>query len=203
MVKIVKGKFGMRKFLWGLFLTIIWLGVNPALAQSPTEYIRSILNRVQAIQNNDSLNRQARGAEIQQIIRSNFDFNEMAKSVLGPTYSQLSAAQRSEFIDNFRYLFQDSYTRMVLNFLKQENIEYGAASQGGGKAKVDTVIKRPNESIPVTYLMHSAGGWKLYDVIVDGVSILSTYRNQFSNTIRTKSFGYLIDRMKEQRRGVE
>jgi phospholipid transport system substrate-binding protein len=127
----------------------------------------------------------------------------MARDVLGPTYNQLSSGQRDEFIAIFRYLFQDSYTRMVLNFLKNENIEYGQASQGDGKAKVDTVIRRPNENIPVTYLMHTVGGWKLYDVVVDGVSILETYRSQFANVIRTKSFNYLIDRMKQQRRSLE
>jgi phospholipid transport system substrate-binding protein len=193
----------MRKLLWVVILTNFWLGVYPALAQSPTEYVRGILDRVMAIQSNDSLNRQARSREIHQIISSNFDFNEMAKDVLGATYNQLSSGQRTEFMDTFRYLFQDSYTRMVLNFLKSENIEYGNATQGGGKAKVDTVIKRPNENIPVTYLMRSVGGWKLYDVVVDGVSILETYRTQFANVIRTKSFNYLIDKMKQQRRGIE
>jgi phospholipid transport system substrate-binding protein len=193
----------MRKLLWGVVLTCLWLGVNPALAQSPIEYVRGILDRVMAIQSNDSLSREARGQAIHQIVSSSFDFDAMAKDVLGATYNQLSSSQRSEFIDTFRYLFQDSYTRLVLNFLKQENIEYGKATQGGGKAKVDTAIKRPNENIPVTYLMHSAGGWKLYDVVVDGVSILSNYRSQFANVIKTKSFNYLIDKMKQQRRGVE
>jgi len=196
----------MRKMLRLLSIVTasLWLGINPALAQSPTDYIRGILGRVMAIQNNASLSRDQRSQQIHQIISSSFDFNEMARDVLGGTYNNLSSAQRSEFIDTFRYLFKDSYTRMVLNYLKQENIEYGKASQEGGKGKVDTVIKRPNENIPVTYLMSSSGGgWKLYDVIVDGVSILSTYRSQFSNVIKTKSFDYLIDRMKQQRRGIE
>lgn len=194
----------MRKLLCGVVLTCLWLGVNPALAQSPTEYVRSILDRVMAIQSNNSLSQAERGRQIHQIVSSSFDFNEMAKDVLGGTYNQLSSGQRNEFIDTFRYLFQDSYTRMVLNYLKQENIQYGQARQEGGKAKVDTVIKRPNESIPVTYLMHTAsGGWILYDVNVDGVSILETYRSQFANVIRTKSFNYLIDKMKQQRRGIE
>lgn len=192
----------MRKLIWVVVLTSLWLGVHPALAQSPTEYVRGILDRVMAIQNNDSLSREARSQEIHQIVSSSFDFNEMARDVLGSTYGQLSSGQRNEFIDTFRYLFQDSYTRMVLNFLKNENIEYGKATQGGGKAKVDTVIKRPNENIPVTYMMRSAGGWILYDVNVDGVSILSTYRSQFANVIRTKGFNYLIDKMKQQRRGI-
>ena len=193
----------MRKLLWGAVLTCFCLGVNPALAQSPTEYTRGILDKVMAIQNNDSLSREARSQEIHQIVSSSFDFNAMARDILGPTYNQLNSSQRSEFIDTFRYLFQDSYTRMVLNFLKKENIEYGSATQGGGKAKVNTVIKRPNENIPVTYLMQGAGGWKLYDVIVDGVSILSTYRSQFGNVIKTQGFNYLIDKMKQQRRGIE
>lgn len=192
----------MRKLIWVVVLTSFWLGVHPALAQSPTEYVRGILDRVMAIQNNDSLSREARSQEIHQIVSSSFDFNEMARDVLGSTYGQLSSGQRNEFIDTFRYLFQDSYTRMVLNFLKNENIEYGKATQEGGKAKVDTVIKRPNENIPVTYMMRSAGGWILYDVNVDGVSILSTYRSQFANVIRTKGFNYLIDKMKQQRRGI-
>ena len=95
----------MRKLLLGIVLICFWLGVNPALAQSPTEYVRGILDRVMAIQNNDSLNRQARSQEIHQIISSNFDFNEMARDVLGATYNQLSSGQRDEFIDTFRYLF--------------------------------------------------------------------------------------------------
>jgi ABC-type transporter MlaC component len=81
----------MRKLLWGVVLTCFWLGVNPALAQSPTDYIRGILDRVMAIQSNDSLNQQTRSREIHQIISGSFDFNEMARNVLGPAYNQLSS----------------------------------------------------------------------------------------------------------------
>jgi phospholipid transport system substrate-binding protein len=195
----------MRKMLWPFvaILVFCWLPVKPALAQSPTEYIRGILNSVMAIQNNASLSRKERSGEIHEIIRTSFDFDEMAKDVLGSTYNQLGSSQRHEFINTFGYLFQDSYTRMVINFLKNENIKYGSASQAGGKAKVDTVIERPNENIPVTYLMRTSGGWKLYDVIVDGVSILDTYRNKFSDVIRTKGFNYLVGRLNEQRRAIE
>ena len=97
----------MRKLLWGVVLTCLWLGAHPALAQSPTDYVRGILDRVMAIQNNASLNREARSQEIHRIVSSSFDFNEMAKDVLGGTFDQLSPSQRSEFIDTFRYLFQD------------------------------------------------------------------------------------------------
>ena len=93
---------------------------------------------------------------------------------------------------------------MVLKFLLKENITYNRESREGNKARVDTTIVRPNESIPVTYMMHQAGGgWLLYDVNVDGVSILNNYRTQFSQAIRTKGFGFLLERMKTQRQAIK
>jgi len=188
-----------------LTLVVIWIGVLPAGAESPTGYVRGILDKTMAIQNDASLDAKARSRAIHQIIEQNFDFPMMAKDTLGATYGQISAGQRQQFTSTFGYLFQTSYSRMVLNFLKQENIQYGQERQeGGGKARVDTSLVRTNDTIPVTYLMHSTSrGWLLYDVAVDGVSILENYRNQFSRVIRTNSFGFLLERMEEQRRATE
>jgi phospholipid transport system substrate-binding protein len=193
----------MKRFLWGMVLITSLVWAIPALAQGPTGYIRGILDQVMTIQNNSSLSRSDRRQQIHQIIRDNFDFNTMAKTVLGSSYNQLSAGQVNEFNNVFSYLFQDSYTRMVLDFLKHENIEYSGASEAGGKAKVNTVIQRPNENIPVTYLVDNRAGWKMYDVIVDGVSILQTYKDKFSQVIQEKGFNYVIQRMNEQRKAIE
>jgi phospholipid transport system substrate-binding protein len=157
-----------------------------------------------AIQTNPGLAGEAheaqRAGQIHQIIARSFDFPFMAKDALGSASGHLN----QEFVSTFSYLFQDSYTRMVVQFLKKENITYNREKLEGGKARVDTTIVRPNESIPVTYLMHQAGGgWLLYDVIVDGVSILQNYRTQFAQAIRTKGFGFLLERMKTQRQAIK
>ncbi|MFZ0051277.1 MAG: ABC transporter substrate-binding protein [Desulfobaccales bacterium] len=188
-----------------LTLAAIWIGVLPAGAESPTAYVRGILDKTMAVQNDASLDAKARSRAIHQIIAQSFDFPMMARDTLGATYGQISAGQRQQFTNTFDYLFQDSYSRLVLNFLKRENIHYGQERQeGGGKARVDTTIVRTNDTIPVTYLMHStSGGWLLYDVVVDGVSILENYRNQFGRVIRANSFGFLLNRMEEQRRATE
>jgi phospholipid transport system substrate-binding protein len=193
----------MKRLLWGMVFIASLVWAIPAMAQGPTGYIRGILEQVMTIQNNPSLSRSNRRQQIHQIIRNNFDFNTMAKTVLGSSYSTLNAGQVNEFNNVFSYLFQDSYTSMVLDFLKHENIQYGAASQTDGKAKVNTVIKRPNENIPVTYLLDNRAGWKMYDVIVDGVSILHTYESKFSQVIQEKGFNYIIQRMQEQRKAIE
>jgi phospholipid transport system substrate-binding protein len=197
----------MKKRLSILSLTTllaIWMGVLPAAAQGPTAFVRGILDKVMTIQNNPSLDTQARSQAIHQIIEQNFDFPMMARDTLGATYGQLSGGQRQQFTNTFTYLFDDSYSRMVLNFLKQENIKYGQErEEGGGKARVDTTLIRANDHIPVDYLMHSTPtGWLLYDVVVDGVSILQNYRDEFGRVIRSKSFDYLLQRMEEQRQAT-
>ena len=198
----------MKKPLWIWIISLALIAgsgwTRPALAQTPTAYVRGILDQVMGLQNDPAQSTQARSQAIHKIIERNFDFALMAKDSLGPTYERLSAGQRQEFTQTFSYLFQDSYARLVLNFLKKENIQYGRELPEGDKARVDTAIVRTNENIPVTYLMHTAPqGWILYDVMVDGVSILQNYKTQFAQVIRTNSFEFLLNKMQEQRRAVQ
>jgi phospholipid transport system substrate-binding protein len=198
----------MKKPLWIWIISLALIAFSawtrPALAETPTGYVRGILEQVMGLQNDPAQSPQARSQAIHRIIERNFDFALMAKDSLGPAYERLSGGQRQEFTQTFGYLFQDSYTRLVINFLKKENIKYGRETTEGNKARVDTTIARTNENIPVTYLMHTAPqGWILYDVIVDGVSILQNYKTQFAQVIRTKSFEVLLNKMQEQRRAIQ
>jgi phospholipid transport system substrate-binding protein len=198
----------MKKPLWiwiiSLALAAFGGWTAPALAESPTGYVKGILDQVMGLQNDPALSTQARAQAIRRIIERNFDFALMAKDSLGPASERLSGGQRQEFTRTFSYLFQDSYTRLVLNFLKKENIQYGRELPEGDKARVDTAIVRTNESIPVIYLMDAAPqGWILYDVMVDGVSILQNYKTQFAQVIRTNSFEFLLNKMQEQRRAIQ
>lgn len=196
----------MKKPLWiiSLALTAFWGWTQPALAETPTAYARGILDQVMGLQNDPALSNQARAQAIPKIIERNFDFAMMARDSLGATYARLSSDQRQQFTRTFSYLFQDAYTRLVLNFLKKENIQYGRELPEGDRARVDTTIVRTNENIPVTYLMHTTPqGWILYDVMVDGVSILQNYKTEFAQVIRTKSFEVLLNKMEEQRRAIQ
>jgi len=198
----------MKKPLWIWIISLALMAFSgwtrPALAQTPTAYVRGILDQVMSLQNDPAQSTQARSQAIHKIIERNFDFALMARDSLGPAYERLSGGQRQEFTNTFSYLFQDSYTRLVLNFLKKENIQYGREVPQGDKARVETAIVRTNENIPVTYLMHTAPqGWILYDVIVDGVSILQNYKTQFAQVIHTKSFEVLLKKMQDQRRAIQ
>jgi phospholipid transport system substrate-binding protein len=196
----------MRKprLIFSLLVAVVGLvTAGPALAETPTAYVRGILEKAMAIQNNQSLTEASRRPLIHKLIAQSFDFPMMARDSLGGAYGSLNSGQRQEFTNAFSHLFQDSYTRLVLNFLKRENVEYHKETLENSKARVATTIVRTNESIPVTYLMHSTPqGWILFDVIVDGVSILQNYRTEFGRVVRTKSFAFLLDKMRTQVKAI-
>lgn len=197
-----------RRIISLALAAFIALGASAVWAETPTAFVKGILNGVLAIQNDPALagegQQSARARAIRQVIQKSFDFQRMARDSLGLTYSRLNPKERREFEDTFSHLFQDSYTRLVLNFLKQETIKYHQERQEAGEARVPTTIIRANEAIPVDYLMQAHGrSWLLFDVVVDGVSILENYRTQFAQVIRSQSFEFLLSRMKTQQRAIQ
>ncbi len=186
-----------------LLLSAICLSGTPAPAGEPANYVKGILDGVMRIQN-DPAQEATRKEAIRRIIQKNFDFDHMSRDSLGAAYNRLSASERQEFQKIFSALFTDSYTRLVLNFLKRETVNYGKEDIQGSRARLATTLIRTNETIPVEYLMHKQGsGYILYDVIVDGVSILDNYKRKFSQVISTKSFEFLMDKMRTQYRAVQ
>ncbi len=88
---------------------------------------------------------------------------------------------------------------MVLRFLKKETVKYGKETVTGSEARVDTTLVRTNDSIKVEYLLRQKnGGWLIYDVVVDGVSILDKYKSGFAREIQTGSFDSLMNKMRTQ-----
>ena len=189
-------------------LSAFWLAVTPALAATPKAFVKGILDEVLAIQSNPAMegpsHEEARAQAIRRVIQRNFDFPFMAQDSLGSAYDRLSAGQRQEFASVFSSLFQTSYTNLVLRFLKKETVKYGQESVTGSQARVDTNLVRTNDTIKVEYLLHQKdSGWLIYDVVVDGVSILDKYKSGFAREIQTGSFDSLMSKMKTQLKSVQ
>lgn len=161
-----------------------------------------------AVQNDPNLQgrefRDARRESIRKVITDNFYFEAMARDTLGTDqWNGLTPGQRSEFTSIFQDLFLDSYSRMVLDFLKKEKIEYNARESGRDKEIVKTVIHRVDDRIPVDYLVTSLNGRRwVCDVTIDGVSIVQNYRSSFSRIIRKESYNGLLKRMLLQQKAA-
>jgi phospholipid transport system substrate-binding protein len=169
--------------------------------------VKAVLDKAMEIQTRPNLEGDAHRAEraklVRQVIAENFLAGQMAQESIKDQWDKISAAQRREFEDLFTILFQDSYTRMVLNFLKKENIEYKGESSESGGMRVGTVILHTNEHIPVDYhLVQKSGRWLIRDVDIDGVSIVSNYTNTFRKVIGKGSFEDLLEKMRLQQKAI-
>lgn len=182
--------------------------VSPSRAEMPTARVRSMLEEVMALQTNPQLQgpefRNQRRTGIKKIIAQNFEFNTMARHALGQHWDKLNGAERAEFKALFQDLFQDSYTKLVLDFLKQEKILYQKEELHQNQALVKTTIVRVNEEIPVDYSLTLAQGkWIVQDVIIDGISIVRNYQRSFTQVIQRESFESLLQKMRLQQQAIE
>jgi phospholipid transport system substrate-binding protein len=177
-------------------------------AEAPQARVKAILDEVLAVQNNPQLqgqeHRAQRRIQIKKIIARNFYFEDMARESLGAHWEKLNAGQKKEFIGLFQDLFQDSYTKLVLDFLKKEKILYQKEETKGDKAQVNTMMVRTNENIPVDYsLVMVQGKWLVRDVAIDKVSIVRNYEKSFTRTIQRESYESLLKKMRQQQKAIE
>ncbi len=200
-----------RKFFFLLLLGLLISarGGTPALAEeAPAARVRSMLDEVMAIQTDPRLegpsNREQRRAAIKKVIARNFYFDAMAQQALGPYWEKVSPAEKSEFKKVFQDLFQESYTKLVLDFLKREKVLYNSEELEPVRAQIKTTLVRVNEEISVDYSLQSVQGqWLVDDVSIDGVSIVRNYRQSFTRVVQTESFKSLLQKLRLQQRAIE
>src|SRR6266545_1518950 len=132
------------------------------------------------------------------LINSRFDFSEMTKRSLGPHWNALDAHEKQQFID--------AYTQMVLRFFGRsvraagdETIQYKREVRDGIFASVETkVVSGSRDDFAIDYRLHDIDGqWKVYDVLIDHISIVNNYRAQFERVIAKSSVKELLQRMKQ------
>lgn len=136
---------------------------------------------------------------IRKVIDERFDFEEMAKRSLSVYWQQRTAQERREFIVLFADLLERSYMKKIEGY-NEEKIIYIDEKTDGRYAVVRTkIVTRRNVEVPIEYRMLAKGSaWEVYDVSIEGVSLVNNYRSQFSKIIRTSSYAELVRRMKNK-----
>ncbi|MGB5831921.1 MAG: ABC transporter substrate-binding protein [Thiohalocapsa sp.] len=130
-----------------------------------------------------------------------FDFERITRSTVGKDWNKASPAQQKELVSAFREVLVRTYAKALLKYSGQE-IVYQSAKPGtrSGTVVVPTQVRGPGAPpIPIDYRMHKlSGGWKVYDVVIDNVSLISNYRGQFRVTIGQKGIDGLIAELKSK-----
>ena len=172
---------------------------RPGWAGAPTEQLKSRVDEVIRILSTTESKRPAdRRAAVRKIADQIFDWEETAKRSLGRHWKDRTPQEREEFVRLFTGLLEQSYIGKIDSY-GGEKVKYGGDTIEGEEAVVRTTIVTPQGSeIPVNYRMvHREGDqWKVYDVVIEGVSLVANYRSQFNKIIETSSYKDLVARLK-------
>lgn len=196
----------MRKFATifsALVLTAALARGGDASAGVPTDQVRATVNRVLMILKDPALNsagaKEARRAELSKAILPRFDFEEMAKRSLGAEWRRRTPAEQKEFVRLFTALLKDSYVDSIESY-RGEKVVYRGESQDGDYADVGTkMIDKRGQEFAIDYRLNLEGSeWKVYDVIIENISIVNNYRSQFQRILSRSSFAELLRRLSDK-----
>lgn len=181
-----------------VILTLALLTPQVATAGAPTDqlkgYVEGVLKAAQTKRGSASDR-----AAIRKLADEIFDWEEMSKRSLGPHWRERIPAERREFVALFADLVERGYISKIEQY-NGEKIQYTGDRIDGDLATVKTkVITKQATEIPIEYKMLLRDGrWMIYDVDIEGVSLVGNYRTQFNNVVRRSSYQDLVKRMKEK-----
>jgi phospholipid transport system substrate-binding protein len=177
-------------------LTGAWGGGTPTGAVKETVDQVLVVLRDQALK--DPARVDERRAKLEKIIGQRFDYAEMAKRTLASHWKGLSAEKQQQFIGLFQQFLASSYSGNVDGY-SGEQVEYLKEREKGEFAEVQTKVVSAKVQIPLDYrLLRKDGEWRVYDVVIDGVSLMKNYRGQFSRIIDSSSFESLLDKLRSK-----
>jgi phospholipid transport system substrate-binding protein len=185
-------------------LSAAWLAfVGAASAGEPTDLIKRTTDQVLKILEDPQLQGPDKEAQRQQLLHQvaeeAFNWQEMARRALATHWRERTPEERQEFTGLFKDLVERTYmSRLEQAAAERRDIQYVGEQLDGSRAIVKTkAITTRNLEVPLDYRLSKVGDrWQIYDVMVEGVSLVNNYRSQFNRIITTSSFHALIERMK-------
>ncbi len=187
--------------LFSLFLLVSMAA--PAVAEDPMEGIKQTTDKILSILTDPVLKAPSKTAEREKLIRQavdeRFDWGEIARRSLATHWAKRTDEERKEFVRLFADLVERTYMSKVEGY-SGEKVLYGGSDQDGNYATVNVkIVTKQNKDIPVEYRLKKAGdGWLIYDISVEGVSLVNNYRTQFNSIILQSSYENLVKRLREK-----
>jgi phospholipid transport system substrate-binding protein len=197
----------MLRSLFLLLALVAGFNTSPALAADtpPDILARTTTQEVLAILKQDKELQSGNLNKVHQLVEAKilpiFDFNRMTQLVIGKHWPRATAQQKESLVAEFRNLLVRTYSSALTAYTNQ-SIEYKplAVKPDDTDVTVHSEIHQPGgQPIPIDYSMYkTAFGWKIYDVAIDGVSLVTNYRSSFSSEIRQKGIDGLIKTLADQ-----
>jgi len=172
---------------------------NPAIAETAAlDAVRTSVEAILESLKNEQLDKTARREQMRAAIKDRFDFRAMSQRTLATNWKKASDQEQQQFVELFSRLVENSYVDKIESYTN-EKVEYPGAKVQGKKAVVDTLIITASADIPVNYKLYQKGDeWLVYDVIIEGVSLINNYRSSYQEIVKKEGMTGLLTKMQDK-----
>ena len=169
---------------------------------SATEAVKGTIDDLIRVLDDEALKQpglaEARRHAIENIVKHRVDYEEMARRSLGSPWATLSHRDQREFVGLFVQLLRDSFAGRITE-RSDEHVVFLGEHRDSTFAEVKAQLKGRKIDTPIDFRLTRRGyEWRVYDIVIDGASIVSNYRSQFTSIIRDVSYGGLVKKMREK-----
>jgi phospholipid transport system substrate-binding protein len=185
-----------------IMMAVLLAAAGTATAAGPTETVQTAVQQVFSNQGGPAVkavSTAARRADVRKITETLFDFTDMSERSLGGAWTQASPAQQQEFIRLFSTLIANAYLSRIEQYAG-EPITYVGEKIDGDEASVQSRVVTPKGSeVALDYRLYRADGrWAVYDIYVEGISLVGSYKAQFNRIIQRGSFADLLKQLRQK-----
>jgi phospholipid transport system substrate-binding protein len=191
-----------RLFLGGVFALLVLLPVS-AFADSPQATVERHVNSVLAVLRATEMDEETKKEKLRSLSEDVFDFTMLSRRTLGKVWKRMSASQRKEFVGLFRKLLDKTYMDRAFEYKDERVVLRGEKMFSESRSEVRSTVISGQREIPVDYrLVLRDGRWRVYDVVVEGVSLVKNYRTQFREILVNKTPEDLLAILRDKTRDI-
>ncbi|MGC2064356.1 MAG: ABC transporter substrate-binding protein [Thermodesulfovibrionales bacterium] len=196
-------KIMLRTYFTGALLMLSLTVPVIALAGLPLDTVKSHSDKVLEILRDPSLKpesaKQLRKDKLRAISEKMFDFTELSKRTLAQNWKNLNPGQQKEFVELFTTLLGDTYADKILSYTDEKIVFSKEVSLNEKTVEVHSMVLRKTAEIPIYYrVILKDGAWRVYDVVVEGVSLTNNYRTQFREILSNKPPESLLETLRKK-----
>lgn len=196
----------MKKYFIGLSILMFFLFTFPVYAGAPLDTAQANVNKVLDVLRDSKLKGEsAKGIKkekLEAIYEQMFDGVELSKRTLGGNWTKLNPAQQKEFTQLYRQILEKAYIDKILSYTNEKIVFSKENMLSNNQAEVQTKVVTSSKEIPISYrVILKDSTWKVYDVVIENVSLVQNYRSQFNSILAKNTPDQLLDILREKVKG--
>jgi len=192
----------MRHLKW-LVLSIFFLAVLPVYAGAPLDMVQTNVNKVLEVLRDPKLKNESakkiKREKLEVIYEQMFDEVELSRRTLGGNWNKLNTSQQQEFTQLYRQVLEKAYIDKILSYTNEKIVFPKENVLASNQAEVQTKVITASKEIPIFYrVIQKNGAWKVYDVVIENVSLVQNYRSQFNDILGKNTPDQLLEILRKK-----